>query len=86
MRFCHLTHFNNMAGIIMAQLLSEEWKGDKRKLVDHAKGTFWDNCLIKKAMIDGEYQVSQFRGEDVVVSPTFPELRLTTKEALLTNS
>ncbi|MCL1467730.1 Uma2 family endonuclease [Argonema galeatum] len=28
-------------------------------------------------LIDGEYQVSQFRGDDQIVSPTFPELTLT---------
>ncbi|MCL1469379.1 Uma2 family endonuclease [Argonema antarcticum] len=28
-------------------------------------------------LIDGEYQVSQFRGDDRIVSPTFPELTLT---------
>jgi Uma2 family endonuclease len=35
------------------------------------------------SLIDGEYQVSQFRGDEVIVSPTFPELRLTAKEVLL---
>jgi len=29
------------------------------------------------ALIDGEYQVSQFRGNDRIISPTFPELNLT---------
>ncbi|MBD2384973.1 Uma2 family endonuclease [Cylindrospermum sp. FACHB-282] len=29
------------------------------------------------SLIDGEYQVSQFRGGDRVISPTFPELSLT---------
>jgi Uma2 family endonuclease len=28
-------------------------------------------------LIDGEYQVTQFRGSDKIVSPTFPELNLT---------
>jgi len=27
-------------------------------------------------LIDGEYQVSQFRGSDKIISPTFPELNL----------
>lgn len=31
-------------------------------------------------LIDGEYQVSQFRGNDRVVSPTFPELSLTANQ------
>ncbi|HLO87928.1 MAG TPA: Uma2 family endonuclease [Nostocaceae cyanobacterium] len=37
------------------------------------------------SLIDGEYQVNQFRGDDLIVSPTFSELRLTAKEVLLTN-
>jgi Uma2 family endonuclease len=28
-------------------------------------------------LIDGEYQVTQFRGSDKIISPTFPELNLT---------
>jgi Uma2 family endonuclease len=35
------------------------------------------------SLIDGEYQVSQFRGDEVIISPTFPELRLTAGEVLL---
>ncbi|MBD2409552.1 hypothetical protein FACHB389_33255 [Nostoc calcicola FACHB-389] len=31
-------------------------------------------------LIDGEYQVSQFRGNDRIVSPTFPELSLTANQ------
>ncbi|MEH1900048.1 MAG: Uma2 family endonuclease [Nostoc sp.] len=31
-------------------------------------------------LIDGEYQVTQFRGSDVIVSPTFPELNLTAEQ------
>ena len=31
-------------------------------------------------LIDGEYQVSQFKGNDRIVSPTFPELSLTTNQ------
>jgi Uma2 family endonuclease len=36
------------------------------------------------SLVDGEYQVSQFRGDELIVSPTFAELRLTAKEVLLT--
>ena len=28
-------------------------------------------------LIDGEYQVQQFRGDEKIISPTFPELKLT---------
>ena len=35
-------------------------------------------------LIDGEYQVTQFRGDELIISPTFPELNLTAKEVLLT--
>ncbi|AFY45535.1 Uma2 family endonuclease [Nostoc sp. PCC 7107] len=31
-------------------------------------------------LIDGEYQVSLFRGSDKVISPTFPELNLTAEQ------
>ncbi|MFM9266814.1 Uma2 family endonuclease [Tychonema sp. BBK16] len=31
-------------------------------------------------LIDGEYEVSQFRGDDRVESPTFPELNLTAQQ------
>ncbi|MBD2438433.1 Uma2 family endonuclease [Nostoc sp. FACHB-110] len=31
-------------------------------------------------LIDGEYQVSQFRGNDKIISPTFPELNLTAEQ------
>jgi Uma2 family endonuclease len=29
---------------------------------------------------DGEYQVTQFRDTDIIVSPTFPELNLTAEQ------
>ncbi|MEH2308770.1 Uma2 family endonuclease [Nostoc sp.] len=31
-------------------------------------------------LIEGEYQVSQFRGTDRIISPTFPELNLTAEQ------
>lgn len=31
-------------------------------------------------LIDGEYQVRQFRGREVICSPTFPELKLTVEQ------
>ncbi|MBC1223225.1 Uma2 family endonuclease [Nostoc sp. UCD121] len=31
-------------------------------------------------LIDGEYQATQFRGSDPIVSPTFPELNLTAEQ------
>ncbi|MEI6443619.1 MAG: Uma2 family endonuclease [Nostocales cyanobacterium ELA583] len=34
------------------------------------------------SLVDNEYQVNQFRGDDVIVSPTFPGLSLTAKEVL----
>ncbi|MEA5617559.1 Uma2 family endonuclease [Cronbergia sp. UHCC 0137] len=36
------------------------------------------------SLVDGEYQVTQFRGDDLIISPTFPELHLTAKEVLMT--
>lgn len=32
------------------------------------------------SLVDGEYQVSQFRGDERIVSPTFPELNLTAEQ------
>jgi Uma2 family endonuclease len=31
-------------------------------------------------LVDGEYQMSPFRGEDPIISPTFPNLSLTTQQ------
>jgi Uma2 family endonuclease len=31
-------------------------------------------------LVDGEYQISQFRGDDIVESLAFPELRLTVEQ------
>lgn len=31
-------------------------------------------------LIDGEYQITQFRGNDRVISPTFPDLKLTAEQ------
>jgi len=36
------------------------------------------------SLIDGEYQINQFRGDELIISPTFPNLNLTAKEVLLT--
>lgn len=32
------------------------------------------------SLVEGEYQVTQFRGGDCIQSPTFPELNLTTQQ------
>jgi Uma2 family endonuclease len=31
-------------------------------------------------LIDGEYQMTLFRGDDLIVSPTFPQLNLTQEQ------
>ncbi|EDX78475.1 hypothetical protein MC7420_7128 [Coleofasciculus chthonoplastes PCC 7420] len=31
-------------------------------------------------LVEGEYQVSQFRGDNLIESPTFPELNLTAQQ------
>jgi Uma2 family endonuclease len=33
------------------------------------------------SLVDGEYQVDQFKGDELIQSPTFPELKLTAKQA-----
>ncbi len=38
------------------------------------------STLSLYALVDGEYQVSQFRQADLILSPTFPELRLTAEQ------
>lgn len=35
-------------------------------------------------LIEGEYQVSQFRGNDAIASPTFPEFKLTVEQIFQT--
>ncbi len=32
------------------------------------------------SLVEGEYQVMQFRGDERIVSPTFPELNLTAQQ------
>ncbi len=56
-------------------------------LVDHAAlggrrfiGNPKQPTLSVYELIDGEYQVSQFRGSDRVLSPTFPDLQLTAEQ------
>ena len=36
-------------------------------------------------LVDGEYEIHQLRGSEIIVSPTFPELRLTAEEVLRAN-
>jgi Uma2 family endonuclease len=33
-------------------------------------------------LVDGEYEIQQFRGSQTIVSPTFPELKLTAEQVL----
>ncbi|MEM9212792.1 MAG: Uma2 family endonuclease [Cyanobacteria bacterium P01_F01_bin.150] len=37
-------------------------------------------------LVDGEYEVQQFRGKQTIVSPTFPNLRLTAEQFYLVDS
>ncbi|WP_293148445.1 MULTISPECIES: Uma2 family endonuclease [unclassified Microcoleus] len=61
--------------------ISEYWIADylglggRRYIGNPKQPTFFVYHLV-----DGEYQVSQFRGSDRIVSPTFPELNLTVKQ------
>ncbi|MCP2730587.1 Uma2 family endonuclease [Limnofasciculus baicalensis] len=43
-------------------------------------GTPKQPTIFIHQLIDGEYQVSHFRGDDRIVSPTFPELILTANQ------
>ncbi len=61
--------------------ISEYWIADylglggRRYIGNPKQPTFFVHHLV-----DGEYQMSQFRGGDRVVSPTFPELNLTVQQ------
>ena len=35
-------------------------------------------------LVEGEYQISQFRGDEAIISPTFPELNLTAHQIFTT--
>ncbi|MEG4285587.1 Uma2 family endonuclease [Microcoleus sp. A006_D1] len=61
--------------------ISEYWIADylglggRRYIGNPKQPTFFVNHLV-----DGEYQISQFRGSDRVLSPTFPQLNLTVQQ------
>ncbi|MFS8118799.1 MAG: Uma2 family endonuclease [Microcoleus sp.] len=61
--------------------ISEYWIADylglggRRYIGNPKQPTFFVHHLV-----DDEYQMSQFRGDDRVVSPTFPELNLTVQQ------
>jgi Uma2 family endonuclease len=61
--------------------ISEYWIADylglggRRYIGNPKQPTFFVHHLV-----DGEYQVSLFRGDDLVLSPTFPQLNLTVKQ------
>jgi Uma2 family endonuclease len=58
--------------------ISEYWIVDYlgiggKRFTDNPKQPTFSICYL----VDGEYQISQFRGDDRIQSPTFPELNLT---------
>jgi Uma2 family endonuclease len=55
--------------------------GDRRFIGNPKQPTFSIYQLI-----DGEYQVKQFRGADSIESPTFPELKLTAQQVFATGN
>ncbi|WP_293348778.1 MULTISPECIES: Uma2 family endonuclease [unclassified Microcoleus] len=61
--------------------ISEYWIADylglggRRYIGNPKQPTFFVHHLV-----DGEYQVSQFRGSDRIVSPTFPDFNLTVQQ------
>ena len=61
--------------------ISEYWIADYlglggRKFIGNPKQPTLSVCQL----VDGEYQVKQFRGSDTVESLAFPELRLTAEQ------
>ncbi|MGB3693190.1 MAG: Uma2 family endonuclease [Spirulinaceae cyanobacterium] len=49
--------------------------GGKKYLGSPKRPTF-SVCTL----VDGEYQMQQFRGDEIIVSPTFPQLNLSAKQ------
>lgn len=49
--------------------------GGRNFLGNPKEATFWVYQLV-----EGEYQISRFRGEERIVSPTFPEFNLTAQQ------
>ena len=47
-----------------------------RKFIGTPKQPTLSDCQL----VDGEYQVTQFRGDDLIESPAFPELKLTASQ------
>lgn len=61
--------------------ISEYWIADYlglggRRYIGNPKQPTFSVCQL----VDGEYQMSQFRGDDRVLSPTFPQLNLTVEQ------
>jgi Uma2 family endonuclease len=61
--------------------ISEYWIADYlglggRRYIGNPKQPTFSVCHL----VDGEYQIGQFRGSDRILSPTFPELNLTVEQ------
>ncbi len=64
-----------------AMKIPEYWIADyaalgARKFIGNPK----QPTLSIYELVDGEYQITQFRGDDRIVSPTFPDLNLTANQ------
>jgi Uma2 family endonuclease len=44
------------------------------------KGSWWQPTISVYQLVDGEYQVNQFRGNQRIESMAFPELTLTAEQ------
>jgi Uma2 family endonuclease len=63
--------------------IAEYWIADYKGLgvikhIGHPKQPTLSICLL----VEGEYEIQLLRGDDAIVSPTFPELRLTAAQVL----
>ena len=62
-------------GILEYWIVDYAALGGRNFLGSPKEATFWVHQLI-----EGEYQISRFRGKERIVSPTFPEFNLTAEQ------
>ncbi len=64
--------------------ISEYWIGDYLAI---ASRSYLGNPKVPKVLvyqlIEGFYQVNSFQGDDLIISPTFPDLKITVSQIIL---
>ena len=69
------------------QNYKRDYEQKPREYADRGVGEFWRVDPERKwvqigTLMDGQYEFETFKGEDTIVSPTFPELTLTAGQVL----